>query len=168
MSLLNILNPILAFNSAKVIIKDLRNYIFYRKQISKIKEQGFFKDYAMRTDWLKRVYYVINLEPETLLATGELVDLERSRVYDSIAKVKNLFLNTNLLEIIEASSKRIKDDTYYAYLVWIQYRKNLVWRDIVNVIVWSFLLVKITQLVFWLSHNYESLWTSILSMLTSK
>lgn len=168
MSILNIFNPILAFNSAKVVLKDLINYIFYRKQISKIKEQGFFKDYNMRTDWLKRVYYILNLEPETLLATGELIDLERSRVYDSIAKVKGLFVNTNLLEIIEASSKRIKDDTYYAYLVWIQYKWNLVWRDLVNVGFWIFLLTKITQASIYIYLNYGSLLQTILTAVTSK
>ena len=121
MGILNFLNPAMAFTAARSIIKDINNYVFYRKQISKIEAKGFFKELKARTDTLKRVYYVLNLEPETLLATGDLMDLEKSRVFDSVSKIQRHFIDHNLVEIVDISSTRIKTEDYYAYLILIKY-----------------------------------------------
>jgi len=76
----------------------------------------------MRADTLKRVYFVINLLPETLLAGSDVELLERSRVTEAIAERNQVFMKDGLLEIIEADYRRIKTAEYYAYLVWIKYR----------------------------------------------
>jgi hypothetical protein len=86
-----------------------------------MEDQGLLSKFNLRVDILRRVYYVINLEPETLFA-NDSIDLEKSRVFESVNKIEGIFADNNLVEIIEVLSKRIKTDEYYAYLVWIKFR----------------------------------------------
>jgi hypothetical protein len=101
MGLLNLLNPIEAIDAVRTIVKDLTNYRFYRKQIKAIEAAGIFRTKKMRVDWLCRVYYVVNLEPELQLATGDLIDLEKSRVFESVSRIQGIFADRNLTEIVD-------------------------------------------------------------------
>ena len=139
-SILNLFNPVLLVKSINLLIKDVSNYSFYREKISSISTQGFFKDLNMRVDWISRVYYVINLEPETMLATGDLIDLEKSRVFDSVSKYTRLFEDNLLTELVEISTTRIKDSDYYGYLVTITYKKLSKRSDLFRVAWWSILI----------------------------
>jgi len=168
MGLLNLINPIEAINSVRTIVKDITNYLFYRKQIKAIDSAGIFRTKRMRTDWLSRVYYVVNLEPELQLATGDLIDLEKSRVFESVSKVQGIFADRNLIEIIDVSSKRIKDDTYYAYLVTIKYRVETVFSDIVRAVILGILAYYLVHLGFWVGENWEFVKASTLDKLNSK
>lgn len=134
MGLLSFLNPAEVFSSAKLLVKDLSNYWFYRGQIKKMNDQKLFDVVKGRIDWLRRVYYVINLEPETLLATGDLIDLEKSRVYESVSKIQGRFADHNLVEIVDVTSKRIKDSEFYAYVVLISYDFKSSLRDLFKVL----------------------------------
>ena len=122
------LNPKTAISNLNTLIKDASNLIFYRAQISKMEDQGLLTQFKLRSDILKRVYYVINLEPETLFA-NDSVDLEKSRVFESVNKIQGIFADNNLVEIIEVSSKRIKTEDYYAYLVWIKFKGLSKWAN---------------------------------------
>ena len=110
MGLLNLLNPIEAIDAVRTIVKDLMNYRFYRKQIKVIEAAGIFKTKKMRVDWLCRVYYVVNLEPELQLATGDLIDLEKSRVFESVSKIQGIFADRNLTEIVENGIGELIDE----------------------------------------------------------
>jgi hypothetical protein len=102
---------------------------------------------------LRRVYFVINLLPETLLAGSDVDLLERSRVTEAIADRNQVFMKDGLLEIIEADYKRIKTEEYYAYVVWIRYR----WSSTITVWLKSILwLVLAVSLVI----NYQAIWHS--------
>jgi hypothetical protein len=168
MGLLNLLNPIEAVGSIQTIVKDLKNYVFYRKQIKLIEAAGIFKTKKMRVDWLCRVYYVVNLEPELQLATGDLIDLEKSRVFESVSKIQGLFADRNLTEIVDVSSKRIKDDNYYAYLVTIKYRDETVMSDIVKTLIFGVMLYYLVHLGFWVGENWAVLRDSTLDKLNRK
>lgn len=168
MGLLNFINPIEAFSSVKSIVKDLSNYAFYRKQIKKMNDQKLFDVVGGRLDWLRRVYYVINLEPETLLATGDIIDLEKSRVYESIAKIQGRFADYNLVEIVDVTSKRIKDPDFYAYIVLIKYDMSSNLKDFIRVLVLgSFLYFGITYGIE-LVNNFDSVVSSITNAVTTK
>lgn len=135
MWLINLLNPVVVLHRLMLCIKDFSNYRFYRKTIKKIRETGLLKEKGMRTDWLRRVYFVINLLPETLLAQDTDL-LEKSRVTEAIAERNQIFTQDGLLEIIQADYRRIKSSEYYAYLIWIKYRTlTRIW-DWLHVIVW--------------------------------
>jgi hypothetical protein len=168
MKLLNYLNPVEAFNSAKIIAKDISNYRFYRNKITDLEEKGFLKQWNMRADWIKRVYYVINLEPETLLATGDLADLEKSRVFDSVAKFQGKFADLNLTEIVDISTERIKDSEYYAYLIWVKCKFFSERSDFFRVIVFSIALYYAVNTGLWVYHNNADLQQWVMDKLTTK
>ena len=168
MGLLNLINPIEAIESVRTIVKDITNYWFYRKQIKAIDAAGIFRAKRMRTDRLCRVYYVVNLEPELQLATGDLIDLEKSRVFESVSKIQGIFSDRNLIEIVDVSSKRIKDDDYYAYLVTIKYRVETSFSDIFRAAILGTAAYYLVHLGFWVGENWEFAKASTLDKLNSK
>ena len=134
--LLDFLNPVSFWKNTVSCYRDVVNYSFYRGIVKKLDQEGLLKEKGMRTDWLKRVYFVINLQPETLLAGQDIDLLERSRVTEAIAERNQVFMKDGLLEIIQADYQRIKTTDYYAYLIWVKYRwtssiatwlKSLIW-----------------------------------------
>lgn len=150
MNLLSLFNPETAYSRVSAVIKDIRNYIFYREQIKKIEASGILAMNRMRVDWLKRVYYVVNLEPETLMA-ADAVELEKSRVFESVSKIQTTLMDHNLFEIIEVSTKRIKTQDYYAYLIWVKYKSSTTWAKRLSLIWYSvviFFLVKLGLLIY--------------------
>jgi hypothetical protein len=90
----------------------------------------------MRYDWLRRVYFVINLLPETLLAGTDTDLLERSRVTEAIAERNQVFMKDGLLELAVADYRRIKDTDYYGYVIWIKYRSVSSFSDWAHVALW--------------------------------
>lgn len=168
MGLLNLINPLEGIRSLKALVKDVMNYRFYRKQIKSIDDAGFFKPKKMRTDWLRRVYYVVNLEPELQLATGDLIDLEKSRVFDSVSKIQGIFADRNLTEIVKVSSKRIKSDEYYAYLVTIEYQIESEWLDLIKTSILGAICYYSVHFGIMVSENWEALNYSISHLLNSK
>jgi hypothetical protein len=168
MKLLNFINPVIAFNSAKDIIKDLNNYVFYRKQIKKMETQNFFKDLNARTDLLRRVYYVLNLEPETLLATGDLADLEKSRVFESVSKIQGRFADHNLVEIINVSSTRIKTDEYYAFLILIKYDSKFKFSNLLRVLGFALIAYFGITYISYLVNNISQIQESALQIINGK
>jgi hypothetical protein len=136
MRLLNIINPVTVYRKAALCVKDVANYRFYRKSVSDLNRSGLLKEKGMRTDWLRRVYFVINLLPETLLAGTDIELLERSRVMEAIAERNQIFTKDGLLEIVQADYRRIKDSDFYAYLIWIKYRSLSKFSDWAHVLIW--------------------------------
>jgi|688.fasta_scaffold01416_44 hypothetical protein len=142
-SILDFLNPVSFWKNVSQCYKDVINYRFYRKTITKLTADGSLKEKGMRADTLKRVYFVINLLPETLLAGSDVELLERSRVTEAIAERNQVFMKDGLLEIIEADYRRIKTAEYYAYLVWIKYRWESKISTWFKTVLWISLLVTI-------------------------
>jgi len=111
--------------------------------------EGYLKQNGMRIDKRYRAYYVLNLEPETLMMGDEVLELERSRVYESLGAKKPIFVKADLGELIEAKTNRIKNQDHYAYLIQIKY------RPIANF--WE-----VIYLVFWLLGFAALLWLAVL------
>lgn len=158
--ILDFLNPISCWKNLILCYKDITNYRFYRKVILKLSNDGLLKEKGMRADRLCRVYFVINLLPETLLAGSEVDLLERSRVTEAIAERNQVFMKDGLLEIIEADYKRIKTEEYYAYVVWIRYRWSstiAVWLKSILWLVLAVLLVVNYQAIY---HGVNFIWKS--------
>jgi hypothetical protein len=139
----NLINPLSLIQAIKTISLDVSNYLFYRSKILKISNEGFFKDLNMRIDWINRVYYVVNLEPETMLATGELIDLEKSRVFESVLKYEKIFAENLLTELVDINSTRIKTQDYYGYLITINYRFLSKKSDFFTIARWTALIALI-------------------------
>lgn len=149
MWLLDYLNPTTVFRKAQLTAKDLSNYLFYRKTIKKLESSGALADKEMRRDMLCRVYFVINLLPETLLAGGDVDLLEKSRVTEAIAERNEIFTKDGLLEIVVADYERIKTTDYYAYLIWIKYRRLTKTLDWLHVLSWTGILIVLLVNYHW-------------------
>jgi hypothetical protein len=136
MWLFRILSPVAVFNKAVFCGKDVINYRFYRNRIKSLGITGELAEKGMRYDWLRRVYFVVNLLPETLLAGSDTESLERSRVTEAIAERNQVFMKDGLLELVVADYRRIKSEEYYAYLIWVKYRSLSSIGDWIHVILW--------------------------------
>lgn len=167
MKLLNFFSPSEIYETFSTLIKDVSNYSYYRKQISAMTKKGIFSRNKMRTDVLKRVYYVVNLQPETLMSI-DYAELERSRIFESVYQIQNELMNHNLMEIIEIKSERIKDTDYYAYLVWIKYRKSVTYKEVLSVIAYGAIAYYLVKFGIFAFHNQETIIQTVKSYLFSK
>jgi hypothetical protein len=168
MGLLNLLNPKTFYETFLQIVKNISNRNFYRKTMKTLEKNGSLKQLGMRLDMRGRAYYVLNLEPETLMMGMETLELEKSRVLESISLKKSTFETAGLAELIEAQTDRIKTEEYYAYLIQIKYRKIANWLDLVYVITWAAIA---SFLIYWIVQgalNYQAIATAIDNLLHQK
>ena len=168
MGLLNLLNPKTFYETFLQIVKNISNRNFYRKTMKTLEKNGSLKQLGMRLDMRGRAYYVLNLEPETLMMGMETLELEKSRVLESISLKKSTFEKAGLAELIEAQTDRIKTEEYYAYLIQIKYRKIANWLDLVYVITWAAIA---SFLIYWIVQgalNYQAIATAIDNLLHQK
>lgn len=140
MGIIDFLNPLLFWKILKKVLINAKNRRYYVKQMQKLEEDGILKQMGMRLDLRRRAYYILNLEPETLMMGSEVLDLERSRVLESVNLRKPTFEKADLLELIEIKTQRIKTEDYYAYLIQIKYRPSSTVWNLVHVISWISLL----------------------------
>jgi hypothetical protein len=162
------INPFTFYETVVIIIKNLKNFIFYRTKMSAINKSGVLKQTGLRLDRRARAYYVLNIEPELLMMGQDTLDLEKSRVFESLAKKKELFETHNLTELIEAKTDRIKTSEYYAYLIQIKYRPMATVSNHVYVLSWLTCLTFIAYWIYLGFLNYNEIQTGLGDLLNKK
>ena len=162
------INPFTFYETVVVIIKNLKNFIFYRTKMSDINKSGVLKQTGLRLDRRARAYYVLNIEPELLMMGQDTLELEKSRVFESLAKKKELFETHNLTELIEAKTDRIKTSEYYAYLIQIKYRPMATVSNHVYVLSWLTCLTFIAYWIYLGFLNYNEIQTGLGDLLNKK
>jgi hypothetical protein len=162
------INPFTFYETAVIIIKNLKNFIFYRTKMSDINKSGILKQTGLRLDRRARAYYVLNIEPELLMMGQDTLDLEKSKVFESLAKKKELFETHNLTELIEAKTDRIKTSEYYAYLIQIKYRPMATVSNHVYVLSWLTCLTFIAYWIYLGFLNYNEIQTGLGDLLNKK
>ena len=162
------INPFTFYETAVIIIKNLKNFIFYRTKMSAINKTGVLKQTGLRLDRRARAYYVLNIEPELLMMGQDTLELEKSRVFESLSKKKELFETHNLTELIEAKTDRIKTSEYYAYLIQIKYRPMATVSNHVYVLSWLTCLTFIAYWIYLGFLNYNELQTGLGDLLNKK
>jgi hypothetical protein len=162
------INPFTFYETAVIIIKNLKNFIFYRTKMSDINKSGVLKQTGLRLDRRARAYYVLNIEPELLMMGQDTLELEKSRVFESLAKKKELFETHNLTELIEAKTDRIKTSEYYAYLIQIKYRPMATVSNHVYVLSWLTCLTFIAYWIYLGFLNYNEIQTGLGDLLNKK
>ena len=162
------INPFTFYETAVIIIKNLKNFIFYRTKMSAINKTGVLKQTGLRLDRRARAYYVLNIEPELLMMGQDTLELEKSRVFESLAKKKELFETHNLTELIEAKTDRIKTSEYYAYLIQIKYRPMATVSNHVYVLSWLTCLTFIAYWIYLGFLNYNEIQTGLGDLLNKK
>jgi hypothetical protein len=131
-------------------------------------ENGSLKQNGMRLDRRHRAYYILNLEPEILMLQQEALELEKSRVFESLAIKKVLFENAGLAELIEAETERIKNDEHYAYLIKIQYRPMASFSNLFYLISWLTIASFVTYFIVLGAFNYQAIGNFFMHLLNSK
>ena len=162
------INPFTFYETAVIIIKNLKNFIFYRTKMSDINKSGVLKQTGLRLDRRARAYYVLNIEPELLMMGQDTLELEKSRVFESLSKKKELFETHNLTELIEAKTDRIKTSEYYAYLIQIKYRPMATVSNHVYVLSWLTCLTFIAYWIYLGFLNYNEIQTGLGDLLNKK
>lgn len=162
------INPFTFYETVVIIIKNLKNFIFYRTKMSDINKSGVLKQTGLRLDRRARAYYVLNIEPELLMMGQDTLELEKSRVFESLAKKKELFETHNLTELIEAKTDRIKTSEYYAYLIQIKYRPMATVSNHVYVLSWLTCLTFIAYWIYLGFLNYNEIQTGLGDVLNKK
>ena len=192
MTLIEALKPRTFYETLNQVLRNYRNWQYYKRTIMELYKDGSLKQYQLRLDikpnrkftpdmgglykkvlfWLRpstyRTFYVLNLEPETLMMGEQLAELERSRVYESLSMKKPMFEKADLGEIIEAKTERIKNEEYYAYIIQIKYRPSSTVWDAVYVGVW---LIAIGAAVYGLSSldaHYKEIYDWVSNLFTTK
>ena len=96
MKLLDLLNPVTFYKTLTRCWRNLESRRFYNRTVKKMQSDGLFKQFGMRLDMRNRAYYILNLEAETLMAGPDALDLERSRVFESLGIRKPIFEKAEL------------------------------------------------------------------------
>lgn len=172
MNILEYIKPSTVHATIKKIIRNQRNLIFYRKTMKELAKSGIVQQYGLRLDlsefqinkrlfnFLKKpkylAYYILNLEPEILLMGDESIELEKSRVFESLMVKKAMFENAGLGELIEAKTERIKTDDYYAYLIQIMYKPLTSKKDLLYCISWFASVLLLIYIIITISISYHS------------
>jgi hypothetical protein len=162
------INPVTFYETMVIIVKNLKNFIFYRTKMSAINKTNVLKKAGLRLDLRARAYYVLNIEPELLMMGQDTLELEKSRVFESLAKKKELFENHNLTELIEAKTDRIKTSDYYAYLIQIKYRPMATVSNHIYVLSWLTCLGFIAYWIYLGFLNYNEIQTGLGDLLNKK
>lgn len=162
------INPVTFYETAVIIVKNLKNFIFYRTKMASINKTNVLKQAGLRLDLRARAYYVLNIEPELLMMGQDTLELEKSRVFESLTKKKELFENHNLTELIEAKTDRIKTSDYYAYLIQIKYRPMATFSNHIYVLSWLTCLGFIAYWIYLGFLNYNEIQTGLGDLLNKK
>ena len=136
--------------------------------MASINKTNVLKQAGLRLDLRARAYYVLNIEPELLMMGQDTLELEKSRVFESLAKKKELFETHNLTELIEAKTDRIKTSDYYAYLIQIKYRPMATFSNHIYVLSWLTCLGFIAYWIYLGFLNYNEIQTGLGDLLNKK
>ncbi len=168
MKLKDAFHPKMFRDTLIMVSRNIINWRFYKKQMKLLNEDGSLKQNGMRLDKRSRAYYVLNLEPEILMMGEETIELEKSRVYESLSKKKLLLEKAGLREIIEARTERIKDDNYYAYLIQVKYRPIATVWNVIYVILWLAVLSVAAYFIVKGLIQYETIIAWLSNVMTTK
>jgi hypothetical protein len=136
MTIFEFLSPVDFWQSLRKTVINVKNWNFYVKCMRRLKEDGSLAQMGMRLDMRSRAYYILNLEPETLMMGSEVLELEKSRVLESIAIKKGIFEKAGLFELIEVKTERIKNENHYGYLIQVKYLPSANASDWFHVVSW--------------------------------
>jgi len=133
-TLLKSINPYNIIIRTVNLLKELFLFISYVKSMrsleTKLEERNIFK-----YSWFSYIK-AVNLKAETLSLANkpydeldkdekkELEKLELSFISREISKYNDIFVESNLIELIKTNANRIKDNDFYGYMVIIAFNWN--------------------------------------------
>lgn len=104
------------------VIKELKIYRDYLKVIKRESfESPFWSRRNLRTDWVGRIYTVVNLPPQVIYSTDLPKEARPSFVASEIKPINEYLKNLNLEEILTVYMQPVEGTNEESYLVVYQY-----------------------------------------------
>lgn len=97
----------------KKIITDIKNYFFIKKTIKKNKNSVEWQKYKLRSDWVGRIYTVINLPPEVIYSPDAPQEIRPAYILEESKPINEYLTVLNLQEIIIPEIRPIPDSISY-------------------------------------------------------
>jgi len=103
-----------AFTYWKDLYADVRIWWIFRRTAIQYKEQ-LNKDFALRVDWLGRIYGVINLPEEVQTASGEI---QQAYVLNKISTYGTFMLQIGLADMVYPQIQKVSQSSSYLVILW--------------------------------------------------
>lgn len=116
------LNPMLAYWDLMDCLEDLRFYETYKKIILDLSESGRLAEVGLSLDDEANLYLGIDLNPELLMyseTSQESVELRL--ISEKMNKYNDFLTKEGLLDSVKMESDRIKNDSFYGYILRISF-----------------------------------------------
>jgi hypothetical protein len=94
--------------------KDIRIWWIFKRTAGQYTEQ-LNKDFALRVDWLGRIYGVVNLPEEVQSASGEI---QQAYVLNKISTYGNFMLQIGLADVVYPQIEKIPQSASYLVVLW--------------------------------------------------
>jgi hypothetical protein len=101
---------LLNFKRNKLIYREISNYFYILKIISKQRKSEEWKNFKLRSDLIGRIYTVISLREEDM---GDIEDIKRIRVLERLHPINVYLTSLDLQEIVLPQIEQIKDSRSY-------------------------------------------------------
>lgn len=95
------------------VFSEVKNFFFILKKIDKNKRTERWKQLGLRSDWIGRIYTVINLREEDM---GDQEEMKRLKVIDRTAYVNEFLTELGLAEVIVPNIVPIESSRSYLVL----------------------------------------------------
>jgi len=136
-------------NKVYLYLREINNYFYIQRTIKKQKETDQWVALKLRSDWIGRIYTVINIRKEDV---GEEDTVKRARVFEKIIPLNSYLKKLDLHEIVYPAIEQITDRSYL-----IVYSPLFTTITILRTLKYLFSLTIFTILVF----NYNNIKTFI-------
>ena len=103
-----------AFTYWRDLYMDVRIWWIFRRTAIQYKEQ-LNKDFALRVDWLGRIYGVINLPEEVQTASGEI---QQAYVLNKISTYGTFMLQIGLADMVYPQIQKVSQSSSYLVILW--------------------------------------------------
>lgn len=107
----------------KKIINDISNYRFILKTIKKNKETIEWNKLNLRSDWIGRIYTVINLPPEVIHSSDAPEEIRPAYILEESRPVNEYLTGLNLQEILLPEITPIENSISYLIIYKPYFRK---------------------------------------------
>lgn len=135
------------------IFKVLKEIILYRQYLKIIKNESLnspnWSRRNLRSDWIGRIYTVVNLPPQVTLSPDLPREARPSFVVNEIKPINEYLKSLNIEEIITVGIKPIEGTKEESYLVVYQFVfRQITWLWILRFIVEIALLIYFIRIIF--------------------
>lgn len=128
------INPVWVVKSLQKNLNEFRKHQTYKKIIYDLNVMGKLEEIGFRADPDANLYLGINLNPELLLyseTSQESVELKM--ISEKMLKYNDFLTKEGILDVITVDYDRIKNDTFYGYVLQIRFndrefsKKEVIW-----------------------------------------